>query len=254
MSEPLTFAAWRARLEGRGQPVKDPEWETVAGFTLWTNPDTVITVGVEPDGTLYPHFRQRFFVCDLEPERIFRVMDCPEPHLRRWLELVLRQPPGYWQDFMVGPGSWLLSRLARFDEVVAWADRGLAWNSLDCSTHRSWGMEIPGEAASFFDPTEGPESSRPRILPVHDARFPDAVAACVLFASVGSHDCYLADASGAEVYLAHHHDEVFVSIPDAQVREDLLAELKVASWVFTDVSGYASTMDDEDEDIEPEGG
>jgi hypothetical protein len=247
MSEALTLAAWRARLERAGQPVKDPERETLTGFRLWPGPEVVITVGVEPDGTLYPQYRQRFFVCELEPEWIFRVIGCPEPLRLRWLELVSRQPAGYWQDFLVGPGAWLLSRLSRFDEVVAWADYGLAWDALDCPTHRGWRMEVPAEAAPFFPPTQGPGACNPCVIPVDGSHFPDAVAACLLFASVGLHDCYLADATGAQVYLAHHHDEIFVSIPEAGEREALLTELRAASWVFNDVSGYASTMDDEDD-------
>jgi hypothetical protein len=134
---------------------------------------------VEPDVVLYPEYRQRFFLCEPEPERVFRVC----PHRTRWPKLVSRQPPGYWQD-----------------------------------------------------------------LPVQDSRFADAVAACVLFASVGMHDCYLADADAAEVYLAHHHDKVVVSIPDAAARGGLLRELEDAAWLFTDVSGYGSSLDEEDEE------
>ena len=59
--------------------------------------------------------------------------------------------------------------------------------------------------------------------------------------------CYLADAEGAEVYLAHHHDKVVVSIPDVATRQPLLQELTDAAWLFEDASGYASTIDDEPE-------
>jgi hypothetical protein len=253
VGEGLTLDAWGAHLHSRGHRVTEPTWPTVTGFTLWPDPDTLITVAVEPDAALYPRYRQRFFLCDPDPEQVFRVAGCPGAHRGRWLELVGRQPAGYWQDFMAGPGSWLLSRLARFREVVAWSEKGLPWEGLDCTTHRGWEVDIPEEAAPLFAATAGPESARPRLLAVADRRFPDAVAACLLFASVALRDCYLADADAAEVYLAHHHDKVEVFLPDAGARGQLLRDLQGAGGLFTDVSGFASTMDDEVEGVEDDG-
>jgi len=93
----------------------------------------------------------------------------------------------------------------------------------------------------------GPEACQPRLLAVDDGRFADAVAACLLFASVGMQDCYLADAGAAEVYLAHHHDQIVVSIPDVSARENLLKEDPEAGWLFAEVSGFASSTDDDED-------
>jgi hypothetical protein len=181
-------------------------------------------------------------------------MDCPRPHRDRWVELLAVQSEGYWRDFLAGPGSWLLSRLARFHEVVAWADRGLPWDLLDRTINQDWGVVTPVEAMRFFA-ADGPEASVPRRLSVDEERFADAVAACVLFASVGYRDCYLADNDAADVYLVHHHEKVVVSLPDGGAREELLNELRGAPWLFNDVSGYPSAMDDEDgEEGDLEGG
>src|SRR5207248_10943185 len=128
---------------------------------------TVIWVAVEPDEALLREWRQRFFLCEPDPEQVLRVLGCPEPHRERWLQLVDGQPPGHWRDFLAGPGSWLLSRLARFRGVIAWSDRGLRWDALDCPNHRSWGMAAPPEAARFFAASE-PESQFPRRIPVRD--------------------------------------------------------------------------------------
>jgi hypothetical protein len=247
MAEGLTLAAWRTRLEARGHHITEPTWPTVMGFTLYPDADTVITVGVEPDATLYRQYRQRFFVVEPEPEQVFRVTGCPELPRGRWLDLVACQPPGCWQDFLAGPGSWLLSRLSRFGRIVAWSDRGLPWDELDCPDYRTWGLEVPARATDFFASSDGPEASRPRLLSVEDERFADAVAACVLFALPCLRDCYLADEEASEVYLVHHHEKVVVSIPDAGARERLLRELREAAWLFRDVSGYGSSIDEADD-------
>jgi hypothetical protein len=252
MSEELTLDVWRTRLEVRGHPVTGLEGETGKGFDVWPDATTIVTVAVEPDGTLYRPYRERFFLCEPEPERVFHVTGCPEPHRNRWLSLVDRQPPGYWRDFLAGPGAWTLSRLSRFQEVVAWAGRGLAWASLDDPIHRGWGMELPAEAAPLFPAPCDPDPYRPLGLRADDGRFADAIAACFLFASVAMHDCYLADVAGTEVYLAHHHEKVVVSIPDAEVRAELVQGLAAAPWLFADVSGFASTIDEEDENGEDE--
>jgi len=207
-------------------------------------------VAVEPDVTLKPLYRQRFFLCDPEPEQVFRVTGCLEQYQTRWTELLSQQPPSYWKDFLAGPGSWLLSRLTRFRQIVAWSGHGLPWDLLDCPTHRQGGMEVPALAAPFFTATDGPEACQPRVLPVDDEGFADAVAACMLFASVGDRDCYLADADGNEVYLAHHHEKVEFLIRDATVRENLVRELEEASWLLADASGYASGDEDDEGDDE----
>jgi hypothetical protein len=72
------------------------------------------------------------------------------------------------------------------------------------------------------------------------------LAACVLCASIGLRDCYLADADASEGYLTHHHEKVVVLVPDAEARERLLQELREASWLFNDVSGYGSSIDEDE--------
>src|SRR5690349_18297447 len=112
MPELLRLDAWRRQLEARGHRVLNPSRETLTGFALCPDPDTVVTVANESDPTLYPQYRKRFFLCEPEPEQVFRVLGCPEPYRTWWLELVAEQPPSYWKDFLAGPGSCLLSRLA----------------------------------------------------------------------------------------------------------------------------------------------
>ncbi len=247
MLNTLALEIWRSRLECSSHRLTEPAEGDVAGFRLWPNPDIGITVAFYEDVTLKIPYRQRFFLCEAEPEPVFRAMGCPEPHRARWLELLSQQRPGYWWDFLAGPGAWLLTRLTRFREVVAWSNRGLPWDMLAGPCSRDYGLVVPTEASPFFEPTDGPEASQPRLLEVQDERFADAVTACVLFASVYMQDCYLASVDAAEVYLAHHHDKIVISIPDPVIRGQVLQEIIEAPWLFDDVSGFASSMDDDDD-------
>jgi hypothetical protein len=199
----LTLDIWHERLMARGHRVGQAGWDSVPRIEVWAHDEAAVT-----------------------PEQVFSATGCPEPHRSRWTELTSRQPLSYWRDFMAGPGSWLLSCLARSQLIVAWSDSGLDWDFLSCLTHRSWGMEAPAEAAPFFAVAAGPLAYQPRILPVEDDHFADAVAACVLFASVGLHDCFLADIGAEQVYLAHHHDQVEVFVPDAAIKERFLGQLQ----------------------------
>jgi len=247
MTERLSLDVWRERLDRVGHHVEQTDEPGHPSFSLWPSPDTIVTVAVDLDATLKHQYRQRYFLCECDAERVFRLVGCPSSHWNRWLDLLSRQPEGYWHEFLAGPGTWTLARLTRFPEVVAWAERGLDWTGLDNQFHRDWGMDVPVEAASLFPPTDGPAAYQPLLFSSGDERFADAVAACFLFASVGLRDCYLADAEGAEVYLAHHHDKVVVSIPDAVAMKALVQEITDAAWLFEDVSGYDSEADDPEE-------
>jgi hypothetical protein len=244
--ELLSLETWRQQLAHRGHLITAPDQTGVTTFGLCPGPDTIITVAVDPDVTLRTQYRQRYFLCACEPERVFRLAGCPEPHRSRWLDLLARQPEGYWHDFLAGPGAWTLARLTRFREVIAWSERGLDWPGLDDPTHRQWGLDVPSAAAPFFSAAaRGPEVYRPHLFASGDEHFADVVAACFLFASVGTRDCYLADAEGMEVYRAHHHDKVVVSIPDGEVRDAVVREITEAAWLFEDVSGYVFSGDED---------
>jgi hypothetical protein len=62
---------------------------------------------------------------------------------------------------------------------------------------------------------------------------------------VNCYDFYLSDEKGSEVYLLHHHDCIYISIPDREKREGLLVEL--ARWpnLIKDCSGYTTAVDHE---------
>jgi hypothetical protein len=246
MYKVLALDAWRSRLKSRGHQIIAPEWVSATSLILDVPADMVITVAVQADISVGPAYRNRYFVCEPEPEHVFRQIECPQPHRGRWLELISQQPDSYWRDFMAGPGSWTLARLVRFDQVVIWPeDRGADWGGIDAPAHRHWGMQIPSKAAPYFPPADSPESDVPRVINAESAQFADVVAACFLLSNVGLRDCYLADASGHEVYLINNDEFVFVSIPDLTRRTELLQDLDRAQWPIKNVSGFLGSMEEE---------
>jgi hypothetical protein len=154
------------------------------------------------------------------------------------------QPLGYWRDFMAGPGSWTLSRLVHFRHVVACGESGMAWEWLNNPLYSSLRLVVPEDAASLLS---GPPDSL-RTLSTDNSRFADAVATCLMLASIALAECYLADQEGSEVYLLHHHDMVVASVPVFQTREEMVRELNEATDVFTDASGSGYPIDDEEDD------
>ena len=185
-----------------------------------------------------PRFRQRYFVCP-DPERVFGSLRGPEPLWLRWVELVSQQTASYWRDFREGPGSWLLSRLARFEEVVFWSDRALDWAGVYGATYRPSGMYFPEEATSFFLPSPGtPQPFGPRLATVCQRYFGEIVAGCILLANYGGTDCYVADAAAREVYLVNNDEMVIASIPDGACRKRFLQELQEANLPFRIITGH----------------
>jgi hypothetical protein len=182
MSEAHSLTAWQIRLRRQGHQFLPSADAPATGFRLCPSPESIITVAVEADVVLRAPYRQRFFECALEPEPILRAIGCPKLHRNRWLEHVTEQPERYWHDFLAGPGSWLLARLARFPEVIFWAEGGLSWERLDDPLHDRWGMVVPRQAAPFFAPDH--DWLTHRVL-TSDPWFPDVIASCLLFASVG---------------------------------------------------------------------
>jgi hypothetical protein len=224
MSEELTITDWRTRLERKGHRILDTSLEWPAdsilnvdpaslprriGWELLPGPETIVTVANEDDGD------PSTFECKPDARLCFRLFECPEGYRSHWLELVDQQPPGgYWQDFLAGPGAWLLCRLARFNKIVVWADTDL-WDG----GYQEWGIHVLNPTRPFSTTSN---SSQPYVVGTDEERFVDVVAAWLSNASNGAKECYMANLEATEAYLAHHHDKIVASIPDAETRRALL--------------------------------
>ncbi len=184
------------------------------------------------------------FECVPEAEKVFQVVSCPEPVKIRWLEIVKElapRPEADYYEYLAGPGSWLLTRLVCFQEIVLWSSRGLGPYSIDDPNKNGWGVKFSPEAAPFFPNDNGLNSLCPRRFSVLDVNFPDVVAACFPLAFDSHQGCFLSDIGGTEVYWVHSDEVIAVSIPDPKSRIKLIQELEQAPWPFHNVSGFPET-------------
>lgn len=218
--------AWRAKLFRGGHEIVGPN--AALDFTVRPTPDVIVIVLDAEDSPEAP----RRFVCEAAPEPVLALMECPAAHQNRWLTLV-KGIDYEVAEYLSGPGSWTLARLARFPEIVLWADAGLgAYNSID---EVGWGLELPDDAKPFLVGESG-EASQLGVVRVHQAGFADVVAACFIAAFEFGRDCYLADTTGSEVYYVSNDSMVFASIADVDQRRELLTQLERFPWPFRNAS------------------
>jgi hypothetical protein len=232
MYEVVPSDAWQARLEDRGHLLAVSDSEGVRSLSLEFPSSTTIVVASADNDAQHLAYQKHLFVCKAAAEQILRQMDCPQPYQSRWLDLMSQQPPSYWRDFLEGPGTWTLTRLLRFDEIVLWSNRDFDWDGVDDPLHRAWGMQVPANAKPFFPASGSLDARRACMINVHQEYFADVVVACFLLANVGLRDCYIADAGGKEAYLAVNDEMVCVSTPDAITRQELLQDLKTNTSCF----------------------
>ena len=259
MAKMFSLDFWRAQLEAQGHFVA--AWNTVTGFSVRFPQETIITVAVYADEAWDKAYRSRYFVCEPEAEEVFAVVNCPAPHRDRWLKIVSHQPPSDWRDYLAGPGSWMLARLARFKEVVFWSEKGLDWQELtrlsiwaaqvqlplEEMTRLGIGrMDLPLELRPFFPDAGSPESYRPQLINVDHEQFADVIAGAFLLANCGLRDCYFADTDAMEVYLADRDEKILVSIPNPITRDKLLKQLEAAPWPLKDLSGYTGSANEDE--------
>jgi hypothetical protein len=248
--EVLRLSELSQRLQREGHDI-EPQSEISDSVRVWPRPERIITVALEPDGTLYKRSRRRYFLCALDAELLLHRAGCSGRITGRWLDALGRFVPnaGIYQDFVAGPGSWTLDQLSHGDAIWVWPDAqpyGWGWGQGDLEqVQQFWKSPItlPSILAVFKD-ERGPKAS---LVHTQAEEFVDLLTACCLLTSWSCQNCFMADSKLREVYYVHHHDKVVASIPHTGLRRQTLQGLRFNPDLYTDVSGYRSTMDDEEE-------
>ncbi|QEL17529.1 hypothetical protein [Limnoglobus roseus] len=210
--------------------------------------DIHLTIGVDPDGTLKPAYRDRYFACVRDAE--------DEPLLFRDPAFALDEPfriaaggePSS-NDFVKGPVRWLLARIAHFGQVLLWPKGGFRGRDGLAFIPTTGGGEridnAPHLQAWLVRQSFDPAATVAALLDLSDGEDCRALWDAANLVGRSSNDFFVSDLEGREVYLMHHHDKLVISIPDEQTRESLLADLEARSDVIEDWSGYRSQSDDE---------
>jgi hypothetical protein len=209
----------------------DPE-----GVRVRPREEMIITVALNEDYTLLDRFRRRFFLCEPEPESILLRAGCPEGIRRRWIKLAMNVH-GWWHYILAGPGSWVLSRLYRYDRLTLWGNYG----TLGRANYVQRMFERESAALRNALPASLPLRDDKDLVILRlrrrDPRFVYVLAASFLMASM-EENCYIAGDDFAEVYTLHHHDMVMASIPRVVSRHEVLRHFMENADVYEDVSGY----------------
>jgi hypothetical protein len=203
-------------------------------------------MALEADPVLRKEYRLRFFLCEPNAETILVRGNCPHDLRRFWVELLSSLTPDHERNLLAGPASWALTRLSSHERILLWAEREPPWSQYYVHDLRSKYNTIINSASSVVPFGEGGSLTAFVLSPQGDS-FVNVLAACFLLTSRSCHNCFIADEGCAEVYQIHHHDKVVASLPDTDSREEALQHLTLNSDIYTDISGYASTIDDDPE-------
>jgi hypothetical protein len=240
----LTKAQLHVVLRGRGHTFWSEE-PAEAPLDVWPPPETIITIGLDPDGTLKPAYRQRYFACVRNADE--------EPLFLHASGFALEEPfataavnePGN-NYFAMGPVHWLLARVRRFERVLLWpkgglrGDDGLGFLTVIGGERTD---NAPHVARWLARHAAEPARVGAVLLGLSDLDDCQALWEAANLVGVWSYDFFLSDAAAREVYLLHHHDKVVISIPDARARRELLEDLARQDKLLEDCSGYESEAD-----------
>jgi hypothetical protein len=217
---------------------------------IWSPPEEIVTVAVDPDPTLRPIFRDRYFACVMDEEDNPVVQYEPEFAFPGPFAAAAEQEATL-SRFMTGPIRWLFVRLQRFPRVLLWPYGGFGRSGLGLL-----GTTEDGESGAWLpclrqwlrEATPKPLFVGAVVLDLGEPQGGRVLCEVANFVGENFYDFYVSDLDGSEVYLLHHHEKVVVSIPDQHTRWLLLEDLAAWSNLFEDWSGYASPMDEEEQD------
>jgi hypothetical protein len=208
---------------------------------VWPPTERIMTVALDPDGTLKSDYRHRYFACVRDAEDEPLILHHPAFALAEpFVTAAEREPVNNY--FMLGPVRWLLVRLRRFSRVLLWPRGGF--------------RGADGRAFLLWTPARGRTEPTPHLDGWFERSAPDASQVCAALLDLNvladcqvlweaanlvgrwSYDFFLSDEAGCEVYLLHHHDKIVISIPDDRAHRELLEGLGRHGEVLVDCSGY----------------
>jgi hypothetical protein len=230
--------------------LKEPAEPDRLASDVWPPPGIIVTVATDADPTLGPEYRQRYFITiadeDYEPliqhERHFAL---PELLIAASNEQPegSRLMGGLSGDFMRGPVRWLWTRLHHFPRILLWPDsqnrqpNGIwFWHDYDRA-------QAPKLCTWLKNKVPDPSVVGAIVLDLRNLEDCKVLWEVANLVGISTENFYVSDEKAAEVYLLHHDDAIYISIPDKNKRQALLDDL--ARWpnLFKNCSGYTLESD-----------
>lgn len=221
-------------------------------FSVCPESDISITLALQPDQTLYPERRRRFFLCRSDAEAILAGTRCSQSTRQKWANLLLQIESGSTRDLLAGPASWSLGRFAPAGPLFVWADGSRWWDKSVCNAEYQ-GIEAELEKHMTFAPfkthlSEG-ASRRAYSLDPEADYFLETFAAYFILSSNTFREIFFSNANFTEVHKIHHHEKIEIFIPNFELRQNVINQLCKSPEIYTDVSAFTCSWDDDP--IEP---
>jgi hypothetical protein len=237
----------RQKLKHAGHRLVD---EAASGVRVLPTTNSGIVVATRPDVTLYPEYRQRFFLCREGAEAVLTRTDCPPSLSRQWGEMLSRTRTAQGRELLAGPGAWALSRAFGHNPVLIWAVGSGYWEQSYCESQYELIESELGRAVEF-EPwrkhlLEGTTQEAYYLSP-HDEEFPCVLAAYFFLSSYNHFEVYVTDDCCAEVYEIHHHDKVTASAPAPESLQRILQVLTASPDLYSDISRYLCEWDEQED-------
>lgn len=233
----LTTVELREMLVAAGQRLTDRE--ECPAFVWPASNVVVVGAGVDQFTAIPRHH----FVClPWETDDPPQVHQDPAFALTRLFAAAEEQSPSD-SDFLRGPVRWLVQRMYGWTSAWLWCDR-----RRNCYFDQFRGG---GEFPKLREWLARHLPTATEVAAIHlDLTAPLDVA--VLWEKAGHvgrdlENYFLGDPAGNEVYLLHHHDEVFASVPDKAAWVRMVGELSARPDLFEDLGEAAGYGSDEGE-------
>jgi hypothetical protein len=243
MIESQSLEELRQKLEHAGHRLVE---EAASGVRVLPTTYSGIVVATQPDVTLYPEYRRRFFLCREDAEAVLTRTDCPPSLSRQWGEMLSRIHTAQSRELLAGPGAWALSRAAGHDPVLIWAVGSGYWERSYSETQYELIESELGRAVEF-EPwrkhlLEGTTQEAYYLSP-RDEEFTCVLAAYFLLSTYNNFEVYVTDDCCTEVYEIHHHEKVTASAPAPESLQRIRQVLTANPDLYSDISGYRCEWD-----------
>jgi hypothetical protein len=201
--------------------------------------ETIITLAVESDPVVRNEYRDRFFISRPEPEAVIASAGAADYVADKWIEILLNMREPWQCAILAGPIAWVIGRLSLYTRIIMWSLSDECASAIESDIDRLTfrHVSIMKRAGPVLRGSVSDDGSA-FVLSGDLLLLCDVVAASCLLSCDSSVDHFFADDECREVYMIHRHGKVILSVPDANLRCDILLSLRRDPGIYDDISDY----------------